>query len=225
MKSEVVRKIVWGATIILTAVIILLLISAFFSQPVFISHEGTDKTASDEAIKQAFEYIGEKGPSWKSLVLSSSAESDIDKDTLWKYWSKLEEWNKWQGELVVSANWSESSPLPASKSETDKWKIGAQFEQELNLEFPVGREKEIEIVGDVKPGTQAAWWKNKGGIRTFHVWMFEKLSGGRSRVTNTVVFHGPVVGLTKIFYGSNWFEKIDRSVEGLLEYVRRKQFR
>jgi hypothetical protein len=209
------KKVIRVSIILLTAVVILLLISAFFSQPVFIKHAGTDKSASDEAIKQAFEYIGEKGPSWKSLVLSSSAESDIDKDTLWKYWSKLEEWNKWQGELVISSSWSGEPG----------WKISAQFEQELNFGFPIGRRKETEIVGDVKSGSQAAWWKNEGGIRTFHVWMFEKLPGGRSRVTNTVVFHGPVVGLTKIFYGSTWFEKIEKSVEGLLEYVRRKQFR
>jgi len=204
------KKVLSISVIILTAIVILLVISAFFSQAVFINHTGTDRTGTDESIRLAFEYIGEQGPGWKSLVLSSSMESDLNKDTLWKYWMDLEEWSKWQGELVTSANWL-AKPL---------WKIGGQFEQELNFGFPVGRGKELEIIGEFREGNRAAWWKNKGGIRTYHIWLFEDLPNGRSRVTHTLVFHGPLVGLTKIFYGGAWFSKIERSVEGLLEYVR-----
>ncbi len=203
------------SVIALTGIVILLLMATFFSQSVFISVNGTNRSASDNSIKMAFEYIGEKGPNWKSLVISCTAETDIHRDTLWKAWTKVEDWSKWQGMLVTSAKWTKDSV----------WKAGSEFEQTLDLGFPVGSKSTMEIVGEVKTKSYAAWWKNAGGVKTYHIWTFDPLPNGRSRVTNTVVFHGPLVGLTKIFYSSNWSDKFRRAVEGLIEYSSRKEIR
>jgi hypothetical protein len=96
------------------------------------------------------------------------------------------------------------------------WRTDAQFEQVLNLGFPVGERASRERVDKVVEGEQVMWWKDEDGVRSCHIWRFEELSGDRTLITNVEVFHGASIGMIKILVGKKWLRLFDLAVDGLV---------
>jgi len=163
----------------------------------------------------ALQKIGLKRPTWQTVVASASGEVALPRKLLWEVWMKLEDWPSWSRPLHVSARWT-SEP---------GWKAGATFEQTLDLGFPLGRTVSPETVGAIANGELVSWWKEANGIKSCHVWEFSEPASGRTRVTNTEVFHGPAIGFIKPFAAGNWQKMFEATVAGLLQaaQARRKE--
>jgi hypothetical protein len=99
------------------------------------------------------------------------------------------------------------------------WGERAKFEQDLNLGFPLGTITAQEKIDAIVPGESLMWCKDENGVKSCHVWRFEALSNGRTRVTNVEVFHGAAMGLVKPLVASNWQKLFEASVEGLIQQV------
>ena len=90
-------------------------------------------------IQYALQKIGVERPSWQTLVVSASQAVGLPRQSLRDAWIKLEEWSGWSIPLNVSARWI---GVPG-------WRVGATFEQVLNLGFPLGQTVSPETVGAV----------------------------------------------------------------------------
>jgi hypothetical protein len=53
-------------------------------------------------------------------------------------------------------------------------------------------------------------------VRSCHLWTFTPLPGGGTRVGNTEVFTGTVIGLTKPLLAPRWRRQFQQAVDGLL---------
>lgn len=177
----------------------LLTISVFRSQPL-----------SDEQneVWYALKKIGVEQPSWKTLIVTVSRETNITPDTLWRIWCNIEDWNVWSRPLHDSAYWTKGNV----------WSVGTTFTQILELGFPLGKTISLETVGEVNSKKYVSWWKDERGVASCHIWKFERLPNGNTMVSNTEVFHGFVIGLMKPLIGKNWEEKFLHSVDGLIQY-------
>jgi hypothetical protein len=123
---------------------------------------------------------------------------------------KLEDWPQWSIPLHVSTRWIGEPG----------WRVGATFEQVLNLGFPLGQTVSPEIVGEVVVPESVSWWKGAKGIKSCHVWEFTALAADRTQITNTEVFHGVTIGLLKPLAARNWQRMFEASVVGLIERAR-----
>lgn len=187
----VLTSIVYGAVIV-------------FDQPL------ADKEKDMATIKLALEQIGVENPNWQTIVLASSQEVDVPRETLWAAWSQLEDWPTWSQPLHVSSRWTSEAG----------WQVGAEFEQVLRLGFPLGTLTSPETVGAVVEGERVMWWKDENGIKSCHIWQFKDLGQGRTKVSNVEVFHGAAMGLVKPLITNRIQGMFDQSVEGLIAYAR-----
>lgn len=158
-------------------------------------------------IQYALQKIGVERPSWQTVVVSASKEVTLPRQPLWDAWTKLEDWPQWSVPLHVSTRWIGEPG----------WRVGATFEQVLNLGFPLGQTVSPETVGAVVNGESVSWWKDAKGIKSCHVWQFAALAPDRTQVTNTEVFHGVSIGLLKPLAARNWQSMFEASVAGLVE--------
>jgi len=158
-------------------------------------------------IQYALQKIGIERPTWQTVVVSASKEVALPRQRLWDVWVKLEEWPEWSTPLHVSTRWI-SEP---------GWRVGAVFEQVLNLGFPLGRTVSPETVGAMVDGENISWWKDAKGIKSCHVWEFAALSPDRTQITNTEVFHGASIGLLKLVAARSWQRMFEASVAGLIQ--------
>jgi hypothetical protein len=156
--------------------------------------------------------IGLDKPTWKTIIAAASQEVDLPAALLWNEWTKLEDWASWSNPLHAGARW-------LGKAE---WEVGAKFEQDLNLGFPLGKLTSIETVGMVVPGETIIWWKDYKGIRSCHIWTFEALDDRRTRITNVEVFHGLAMGLVKPLVVANWQRLFESSVSGLIRQAQKQ---
>jgi len=158
-------------------------------------------------IQYALQKIGLEQPSWQTVVVSASEEVALPRQSLWEAWVKLEEWPQWSAPLHVSTRWIGEPG----------WRVGATFEQVLDLGFPLGQTVSPETVGALVDAESVSWWKDAKGIKSCHVWEFAALSPDRTRVTNTEVFHGVSIGLLKPLAARNWQRLFEASVTGLVQ--------
>ena len=160
-----------------------------------------------DTITTALQKIGLEKPTWKTVVASAFREVDIPTDRLWQTWSKLEDWPVWSKPLHVATRWTGKAG----------WEVGAKFEQDLNLGFPLGKITSAETVGALMPGQSVLWWKDDKGIQSCHIWSFDTLSDSRTRITNIEVFHGLAMGLVKPLVAARWQHMFEQSVDGLVQ--------
>src|SRR5262245_58658144 len=149
--------------------------------------------------------IGLERRSWQTLVVSASREVALPAEALWRAFTRLETWPEWSAPLHQATRWLGSPD----------WVPGATFEQTLQLGFPLGRMVATVTLGAVEPPRMVSWWHTGGGVRSCHVWDFDEVSPGRTRVTDTEVFHGLFMGLVKPLVATRWRSLFAASVAGL----------
>lgn len=164
-----------------------------------------------DVVTSALHKIGLEKPTWATVIVASSQDVDIPQAILWETWSRLEDWRLWSKPLHSASRWIG----------TPGWAVGAKFEQDLNLGFPLGKTTSAETVGALVPGTSVMWWKDEKGIKSCHIWEFEPLNEGRTRITNVEVFHGTAMGLIKPLVAKNWQRLFEQSVGGLVRRARK----
>src|SRR5271165_2148218 len=69
----------------------------------------------------ALQPIGIATPSWQTVVLFASRDTDLPPAKLWDIWARLEGWPNWASPLVVETKWIDAPG----------WRPGARFEQVL----------------------------------------------------------------------------------------------
>ena len=158
-------------------------------------------------IQYALQKIGVERPTWQTVVASASKEVALPPQSLWAVWMKLEDWPQWSHPLHVSTRWTGEPG----------WKVGATFEQVLNLGFPLGQTVSLETVGAIVDAESVSWWKDARGIKSCHVWEFAMLAPDRTQATNTEVFHGLSIGLIRPLAAKNWQSLFEASVAGLAQ--------
>jgi len=159
----------------------------------------------------ALQPIGVAAPSWQTVVLFASRDTDLPPARLWATWEKLENWPSWASPLVVETHWLDAPG----------WRAGARFEQVLDLGLLLNRVRSTETIGFVDTGRMASWWKDEGGIKSSHVWSFEPLPGGGCRIVDFEVMHGILMGLARPLAEQNWQHRFDEAVDGLIVAARR----
>lgn len=177
--------------------------SVLRSQPLSKGHNEVQYVLKKIGVEQSF---------WKTLIVTVSRETDISAETLWNVWSRIEDWNKWSQPLHDSAQWIHGN----------EWKNGNTFTQILELGFPFGKTISHETVGEVDSGKYVSWWKDEKCVAFCHLWKFESLPNGHTRISNTEVFHGLIIGLIKPFIRNSWERIFLQSVDGLIQYSQTK---
>ena len=159
----------------------------------------------------AMQPIGLATPSWQTVVLFASRDTDLPPAKLWATWERLEGWPQWSSPLVVETRWLDAPG----------WRAGAHFEQVLDLGLLLNRVRSTETVGFVNPGRLASWWKDEGGLKSNHVWSFEPLPGGGCRIVDLEILHGVLMGLARPLAEEIWQRRFDDAVDGLIVAARR----
>lgn len=164
-----------------------------------------------ELLQAILNEMGVAEPTWKTLAVYASEETDLPCEELWKVWTQLE-------------NWPEYSPLFAETRWIGEpgWEVGATFEQELILGFPLGAVRSKETVDEFETGQRLSWGKDKNGIKSKHIWLFEELPDGGTRIVNFEVFHGTATGLIKPLVKDRWTRLFNATVEGIINAVHEK---
>lgn len=150
-------------------------------------------------------------PNWQTIVLFSARDTDLPPARLWAAWEKLEAWPTWSGGLVLETRWID----------TPGWRAGARFEQVLDLGWMMSHVRSIETVGAADTGRLVSWWKDQGGVKSNHIWSFEPLPDGGSRIIDCEVLHGPLVGLARPLTEHTWQHRFDVAIDGLILAARR----
>jgi hypothetical protein len=141
----------------------------------------------------------------RTLVVAGSGTSPASAAELWAVWCDLERWPAW-------------SPIHRSVTVVDatSLSVGGSFDQELGLGFPVGVQRERATFDEFEPHVRASWSGDKNGVRSCHVWRFEPVSGGGTRIHNVEVFVGTTIGLVKPLVGKRWNRLFQSPVDGLI---------
>lgn len=160
-----------------------------------------------DILNLAYDQAGIEKPTWQTLVISATREVDLSKEQVWSVWQDLEAWPSWSAGLHQSTQWTG----------LQRWEAGSEFEQLLDLGFPIGVQTSAEKIKEVVTGQRVIWTKNKDGIRACHVWDFTTLPNGKTRVTNCEVFHGVPIAIISPFTARNWYNKFNHGMENLIE--------
>lgn len=155
--------------------------------------------------------IGVAEASWQTLIIYASRDVEVPRDIVYETWAKLESWPSWARPLVLQTHWLD---LPG-------WRAGARFEQTLDLGFPLNRLRSIETVSAAIPGQMVSWSKEESGVRTNHIWSFEELPGGGTRIVDCEIFQGALAGLARAMVEKNWQTRFEDAVSGLVAQARR----
>jgi hypothetical protein len=155
--------------------------------------------------------IGLAAPSWQTVVLMATRDTDLPPARLWATWERLEAWPSWAAPLVVETRWIDAPG----------WRVGARFEQVLDLGLLLSRVRSTETVGVADPGRRVSWWKDLGGIKSNHIWSFEPLPDGGSRVVDLEILDGVAIGLARPFAEPGWQRRFDDAIDGLILAARR----
>lgn len=166
----------------------------------------------DPTVKGALGRLEMIKPNASTLVIHTSAETDLSPEEIWKVWSDLERWPTWCKPLVSSTRWLEKRD----------WEVGAKFEQTLHLGFPNGKKVSVETVREVNENQSVTWWKNEAGVKSCHIWFFMPLQNGGTRVYNTEIQVGYQVLLYKIFVKGGWTSAFQQCVDNLIKTAQRE---
>ena len=157
--------------------------------------------------------IGVDEPSWQTIVVYAARDGELPRETVYEAWAKLESWPSWARPLVMQARWVD---LPG-------WRVGARFEQTLDLGFPLSRLHSVEIVSAATPGHLVSWSKDENGVRSNHIWSFEDLPNGGARIVDCEIFQGMLVGFARPLVEKLWQSRFDDAVSGLVSFARKEQ--
>lgn len=145
-----------------------------------------------------------------TLAIAAKTICDLSPDAIWRAWTDIESWPKWSRPLHVSSRWLEKR----------QWEVGAKFEQVRDLGFPFGRVLSIETVREVNEHQSVSWWKSEHGVSSCHIWFFEPLNNGGTAITNTEVFVGPAIALSRPMVRARWTRMFESSARGLVAFAR-----
>jgi hypothetical protein len=159
---------------------------------------------SDGLVMHVLDRMGIDSPSWKSLIVLSSADAEADPELVWLTWADIDNWPS-MSPLVNATQWTSG----------DLWRPGSEFVAKLNL--GLGSETAKNRVMSVDPGRSAEWGQSRGGLRTAHVWRFEPRQSGGVHITSVAVFHGSSIGVLKPFVAKRWRRLFQAQVEGLVD--------
>lgn len=86
------------------------------------------------------ERIGKRRIGWDTLMVSGASDTTIPTETLWAAWSDLDHWPAW-------------SPLHKSvtRDGTGALAVGASFNQQIGLGFPIGTTTEVVTISLLEP--------------------------------------------------------------------------
>jgi len=163
---------------------------------------------SDEnrAIGVALQNIGVDVPNWHTIIVCSSCEINLPRQTVWEAWSRLEDWQRWSPQLIKSAEWVGSPG----------WKRAAQFRLVTDLGFPIGQIESVETVTTVLQGLTVGWLSKTESNNEGQVWLFEDVSEGKTRVIHVGILQGSVSWFMKPLFIGRWQAKFDSGLEGLM---------
>jgi hypothetical protein len=140
-----------------------------------------------------------------SLFAAGSGYTDVSPERLWAVLENVEAWPRWSP-LHTAARWTEGGSLT----------VGARFEQELDLGFPVGRKTESVVLAFAESGSRVGWLGDNGRVRSCHLWTLGRADDGRTQVCNVEAFAGLPVMLIKPLVASRWRRQFQAAVEGLI---------
>lgn len=153
----------------------------------------------------ALAHIGKSAPDRQTMTIEATRVIFAPAAEVWEELTTLENWKSWQGGLVLSARWTKGK----------EFEKGAEFEQLLQLGFPLGKTISKERIGEVIPGELLAWWKEENGVASCHVWRLESLAPDVTLVTNTEVFAGRAIPFLRPLVAGSWQRAFDHAVAGL----------
>ncbi len=165
---------------------------------------------SDGLVMHVLDRMGIDSPSWKSLIVLSSADAAADPERVWLTWADIDNWPS-MSSLVNATQWTSGDP----------WRPGSEFVAELNLgrRLRLWSETAKNRVMSVDPGRSAEWGQSGGGRRTAHLWRFEPRQSGGVHITSVAVFHGSSIGVQKPFVAKRLRRLFQAQVEGLVDMV------
>lgn len=172
----------------------------------------TDKASQASLIRLALNNLGVQKPAWNTLVITATRDVRLPVEALWEAWSNLDDWSMWSCRHL-SARWTAK----------ERWQPGAQFEQVMNLGFPLGRQKVKASLAEVSPGRTVRWSTARKGSKTCHIWSFTLLPNRQVRLTTTEVFQGDLYGLLKPLLILQWQKPLNRSLDALIRLAKVSQ--
>jgi hypothetical protein len=161
---------------------------------------------SNGLVMHVLDRMGIDSPSWRSLIVLSSADAEADPDRVWLTWTDIDNWPS-MSSLVNSTRWTSGDP----------WRPGSEFVAELNLGLRLGSETAKNRVMSVDPGRSAEWGHSGGGVQTAHLWRFEPRQGGGVHITSVAVLHGSSIGVLKPFVAKRSRRLFQAQVDGLVD--------
>jgi hypothetical protein len=183
----------------------------WYAYMVFLSDPLANKDEYQPYISQGLKSLGVNEPGWDMMVLATSREVEGTRDKVWEAWSQLEKWPEWANPLISSSYWI-GDP---------EWKVGSQFGMTLDLGWPVDIVKTTERVEQVMAPDRAVYIRTKGSSRSWHIWRFEFLAGGRTKVTSVEVLVGSEVGYLRPYVEKRWQRRHEIMMEGLARRLER----
>jgi len=160
--------------------------------------------STHQDVQFCLEGIGVARPGWKTLVVAATAETPAEPHDVWALWSDLGNWPSWSP-LHQATEWTGPPGFAA----------GATFDQTLRLGFPAGTTTDHVTVDIAEAAHRASWSGDANGVRSCHLWTFTARAGGGTRIGNTEVFNGAVIGLTKPMLASRWRRQFQQAVDAL----------
>ncbi|MCP2323302.1 hypothetical protein HDA40_001809 [Hamadaea flava] len=162
--------------------------------------------APQQDVQFCLDGIGVSRPGWQTLIVAATADSMASPQDVWTLWSDLASWPSWSP-LHRSTEWTGPPGFTA----------GATFDQTLSLGFPAGTTTDHVTVAIAEPTQRASWSGDANGVRSCHLWTFTALAGGGTRIGNTEVFNGTVIGLTKPMLAARWRRQFQQAAVALAQ--------
>ncbi|MEL6537099.1 MAG: SRPBCC family protein [Bacteroidota bacterium] len=164
----------------------------------------SNKTFARQLAKEAMSKIGLDEQGWKTALVASETVVNATPEVVWQYWSQIERWPEWSTELHQSAKFTSDT----------QWEEGSTFEQALDLGM-AGKVTGNETVKFVEPASKIMWWKEENGMKSCHIWVFERLDADKTKIINVEVFDGTIIGIMKPILIPDWQKKFDAGLINL----------
>lgn len=177
----------------------------------------TDKALLDDpALVRAYDLLALPEVNWQSFAILETRDAPLPLSRIWPVFAAPARWSDWGESWFTAARWVEAK---------DDWKIGCGLDLTLDLGPPFGQVTGTGtvVVADVTgdgPRT-VAWVREAGGVRQVHVWRFEPLPGGGTRIRNGAVFAGLPAAMIRPLVEEMWRIKFRSSLSGLIDAARK----
>lgn len=166
-----------------------------------------DQNIPTEALLHAMEEIGLPGgePDFRTLVVASVVEVNAPGATAWTAWSNTDEWSRWNGRLIRSAEWDGEAG----------WRRGNRLVLDRTPGFPLGDRRSVAVIVRASPGRQVLWRDEVGDDQGCCVWLFEDLPGGGSRISAVEARRGWSVAFYKPLVAGSWQRRLVSGLENI----------